>query len=126
MKFSFFGQMISGTPDLIFESADEIIVWDFKTGKRNEEEEASYWFQLMCYGYGYANLKQFTPEKMIPLSLVYIDQQKIITKQMTLAEITTILFENWSKTESLNQVNLNHCMSCEYSSICYHYKSSAP
>lgn len=126
IKFSFFGQMISGTADLVFEGDDEIIVWDFKTGQRDETSEEAYWFQLMCYGYAYANLKQFTPEKMIPLSLVYVDQQKIITRAMSLSEMSSLLFENWSKTESLNQVNLNHCLKCEYSSICCHYKSSAP
>lgn len=125
IKFSFFGQMVTGTPDLIFENDDSIIVWDFKTGQRSEQDEASYWFQLMCYGYGYANLKHFTPEKMISLSLVYIDQKKIITQEKSLKEITHLLFGNWSKTESLNQVNLNHCSSCEYSTICCHYKSSA-
>ena len=126
LKFSFFGQMISGTPDLIFEDDSEIVVWDFKTGLRDEATEESYWFQLMCYGYAYANLKQFTPEKMIPLSLVYVDQKKLVTKTFSLAQISQFLFENWSKTESLNQVNLNHCKHCEYSSICVYAKTSAP
>lgn len=126
LKFSFFGQMISGTPDLVFEAEDEIIVWDFKTGQRDEHSEEAYWFQLMCYGYAYANLKHFTPEKMIPLSLIYVDQQKLITKVLSLAEISQFLFENWAKTESLNQVNLSHCKQCEYSSICVYAKTSAP
>jgi ATP-dependent helicase/nuclease subunit A len=126
IKFSFFGQMVTGTPDLIFENEDSIIVWDFKTGLRDEKNEASYWFQVMSYGYAYANLKHFTPEKMISLSLVYIDQKNIITQEKSLKEITHLLFGNWSKTESLNQVNLNHCISCEYSPICRHCKSSAP
>ncbi|MBC7714334.1 MAG: UvrD-helicase domain-containing protein [Rhizobacter sp.] len=125
LKFSFFGQMISGTPDLVFEDDDEIIVWDFKTGLRDESSEDSYWFQLMCYGYAYANLKHFTPEKMIPLTLIYVDQKKLVTKTLSLAQITLSLFENWSKTESLNQVNLNHCSHCEYSSICLYAKTSA-
>ena len=118
--------MISGTPDLVFEADSEIIVWDFKTGQQDEATEEAYWFQLMCYGYAYANLKHFTPEKMIPLTLVYVDQKKIITKTFSLAQISQILFENWSKTESLNQVNLNHCPHCEYSPICVYAKTSAP
>jgi ATP-dependent helicase/nuclease subunit A len=125
LKFSLFGQMISGTPDLIFENEDSLIVWDFKTGLRDELQEDSYWFQLMCYGYAYANLKCFTPEKMIPLTLLYVDQKKSITKTLSLAQISELLFEKWIKTESLNQVNLNHCSHCDYSSICIHYKSSA-
>lgn len=125
LKFSLFGQMISGTPDLVFEDDFEVIVWDFKTGLREEDNEESYWFQLMCYGYAYAKLKQFTPEKMIPLSLVYLDQKKLVTKTMSLTQISQILFENWSKTESLNQVNFKHCSQCEYSPICHHYKRSS-
>ena len=126
IKFSLFGQMISGTPDLVFENDDELVVWDFKTGLRDEESEASYWFQLMCYGYAYANLKHFTPEKMIPLTLIYLDQKKLVTQNLTLAQISQILFENWAKTESLNQVNLNYCSRCDYSPICIQYKSSVP
>ncbi|MEA9356558.1 UvrD-helicase domain-containing protein [Bacteriovorax sp. PP10] len=126
IKFSFFGQMISGTPDLIFEDDTEVIVWDFKTGTRDESNEESYWFQLMCYGYAYANLKHFTPEKSVPLTLLYVDQKQSVTKVLTLGQISALLFEKWSKTESLNQVNLEHCFHCDYSSICVHYKSSAP
>jgi ATP-dependent helicase/nuclease subunit A len=125
IKFSFFGQMISGTPDLIFENEDDLIVWDFKTGGRDEDNEESYWFQLMCYAYAYANLKRFTPEKSIPLTLLYIDQKKSITRALRLSQISELLFVKWSKTESLNQVNFNHCSHCDYSSICIHYKSSA-
>lgn len=121
IKFSLFGQMISGTPDLVFENATEVIVWDFKTGMRDVASEEHYWFQLMCYGYAHAKLKQFGPEKMIPLALVYIDEKKIVNKSMTLQQINDFLFENWLKTESLNQVNVLHCSSCEYSSLCPHH-----
>ncbi len=120
IKFSFFGQMISGTPDLIFTDENNVIVWDFKTGLQDESSEENYWFQLMCYGYAYAKLKHFGPEKMIPLSLVYIDEMKVVTKTMSFHEMNDILFENWSKTEFLNQVNTQHCQKCEYSSICCH------
>lgn len=126
IKFSFFGQMISGTPDLIFEDDSEVIVWDFKTGTRDESNEESYWFQLMCYGYAYANLKHFTPEKSVPLTLLYVDQKQSVTKVLTLGQISALLFDKWSKTESLNQVNLKHCSHCDYAPICIHYKSSAP
>ena len=126
IKFSFFGQMISGTPDLIFEDDNEVIVWDFKTGSRDEANEESYWFQLMCYGYAYANLKHFTPEKNVPLTLLYVDQKQSVTRVLTLAQISALLFLKWTKTESLNQVNLEHCSHCDYSPICVHYKSSAP
>lgn len=124
IKFSFFGQMISGTPDLIFLNGDHLIVWDFKTGIRDQESEASYWFQLMSYAYAYGNLKQFTPDIKIVLSLLYLDQKEIVSREISLNEITQTLFSYWKKTESLNQVNPLHCSHCEYSNICQKGKSS--
>ena len=119
IKFSLFGQMISGTPDLVFDSENEIVVWDFKTGARSIENEEHYWFQVLCYGHAYANLKQFAPEKMITLSLLYIDEKQMITRRISFEEITSTLFEKWSKTERLYQVNKDHCSHCEYSSVCH-------
>ena len=125
IKFSFFGQMISGTPDLIFFNKNsDLVVWDFKTGMRNEKQEASYWFQLLSYAYAYGNLKNFTKDKKISLSLLYLDQKQNITKIYSLDEITQLLFISWKKTESLDQVNLEHCSHCEYSTICHKGKSS--
>ncbi len=124
IKFAFFGQMISGTPDIVFDSDANIAVWDFKTGMRKEESEDHYWFQVMCYGYAYANLKHFSPEKKITLSLVYLDQKIIINKEFSSEELSTNLFSKWIKTESLYQVNHAHCFECEYSSIC-HKKAKA-
>lgn len=119
IKFPFFGQMISGTPDLVFVNESEnIVVWDFKTGIRHLDAEAAYWFQLMSYAYAYGNLKQFSPDKKIEISLLYIDQAEVITQNLSLDEITQMLFTHWQKTESLNQVNLKHCLACSYSSIC--------
>lgn len=119
IKFSFFGQMISGTPDLVFiNPEDKIVVWDFKTGIRDSEHEESYWFQLMSYAYAYANLKQFTPDKTIELSLLYLDQLKVVSKTFSVYEITQTLFAYWKKTESLNQVNPKHCSQCDYALIC--------
>jgi CRISPR/Cas system-associated exonuclease Cas4 (RecB family) len=121
--FSFFGQMISGTPDLVFISNKEneindIVIWDFKTGNRSIESESSYWFQLMAYAYAYSTLKNFSADKKIDLSLLYLDTKEVVTKTYTFNEITQILFSYWRKTESLNQVNSTHCSYCEYSTIC--------
>lgn len=101
IKFSFFGQMISGTPDLIFENDSEVIVWDFKTGTRDESNEESYWFQLMCYGYAYANLKHFTPEKNVPLTLLYVDQKQSVTKVLTLGELVHFSLINGQRLSHL-------------------------
>ena len=119
IKFSLFGQMISGTPDLVFINKDEAInIWDFKTGIRDEKGEDSYWFQLMSYAYAYAKLVKFSPDKKIELSLLYLDQKEIVSKNISSDEINQILFSYWSKLESLDQVKTTHCSRCEYSSIC--------
>lgn len=119
IKFSFFGQMISGTPDLVFINPDEkIVVWDFKTGIRSAEVEDSYWFQLMSYALAYSQIKQLTQDKRVELSLLYLDQMNVVTKTFTMNEITQSLFSSWKKTESLNQVNPLHCPHCDYSNIC--------
>lgn len=119
IKFSFFGQMISGTPDLVFiNNMQKIVVWDFKTGLRDSENESSYWFQLMCYGYAYAKKIRLSEDSKIELSLLYLDQSDVVTKTFSVEEITQLLFTSWRKTEFLNQVNREHCAQCEYSSIC--------
>ena len=119
IKFSFFGQMISGTPDLVFMSPEEkLVVWDFKTGERNCDNEESYWFQLMSYAYAYAKLKHFTQEKKVEVSLLYLDQEEIISRIFSVNELDQVLFSFWKKTEFLNQVNNKHCSFCDYSTIC--------
>ncbi len=125
IKFPFFGQMISGTPDLIFLNSDRLVVWDFKTGIRDQMSEENYWFQLMSYALAYGNLNHFTPDKNIEISLLYLDQKEIVSKNISLDEITQTLFSYWKKTESLNQVNAHHCSHCEYSNICQKGKSSS-
>lgn len=118
VKFSFFGQMISGTPDIVFLNGEKIIVWDFKTGGRDEQTEESYRFQLMAYGYAYAMLNKFSQDKMIELSLVYVDEKSIVTFNYSVNDLTQLLFSYWKKMECLDQVNPHHCSQCEYSSIC--------
>ncbi len=125
IKFNFFGQMISGTPDLVFTNSESVIVWDFKTGLRDSENEASYWFQLMCYGLGYAQSMNLTKDANIVISLLYLDQNNLVSKSFSLEQITQILFNFWKKTESLDQVNSHHCSSCDYSTICSKGKSSS-
>lgn len=126
IKFSLFGQMISGTPDLIFSKENELSVWDFKTGSRDSSQEEHYWFQLICYGFAYANLKQITPEKKITHSLVYVDEKASYEKELNLKEMKEYLFGKWSMTESLHQVNKQHCGHCEYSSLCHKNETSSP
>jgi hypothetical protein len=111
--------MISGTPDVFFLLENtNLIIWDFKTGQRDEQNESSYWLQLMCYAYGLGKIYRLENDIIISFSLLYLDQKKIITKEMSLTEISQEVFSIWKKTESLYQVNKNHCSQCEYSGIC--------
>lgn len=118
VKFSFFGQMISGTPDLVFLCDEKIVIWDFKTGLREAEGETGYWFQLGSYAYAYALMNNLKPEDEIEMALLYVDQKELVNKKMSFNQLTQSLFNEWKKTESLNQMNLSHCSRCEYSSIC--------
>ncbi len=120
IKFSLFGQMISGTPDVVFcDKLNNLVIWDFKTGNRNSENESSYWFQLHCYAFAYAKLKNIHLDQSIEISLLYVDQSEVVTQKLSLEEISQLLWLQWIKTESLNQVNLLHCPYCEYSNICH-------
>ncbi|MBP9681416.1 MAG: UvrD-helicase domain-containing protein [Bacteriovorax sp.] len=123
IKFSFFGQMISGTPDIVFASSERLMIWDFKTGIRDQENEEGYWFQLMCYAYAYGQLKHYAQDKNIEIALLYLDQKDIFNKQMSFGAIENYLYDQWKKTESLDQTNLFHCSSCSYSTICQKGKS---
>jgi len=125
IKFSLFGQMISGTPDLVFLSDEKIIIWDFKTGLRDDDGEEAYWFQLLCYAYAYGIMNKLGQETMVELALLYLDQKECIKQSLSLNQMTQLLFSHWKKTESLNQINSAHCSRCEYSSICRKGQTSA-
>ena len=119
IKFSFFNVMISGTPDIFFlDETKKLVVWDFKTGTREDSKEASYWFQLMTYAYGLGKIYRLEDTFEMELGLLYVDEKIVTTKKLRLSEISQQLFLIWKKTESLSQVNLQHCSQCEYSSIC--------
>jgi ATP-dependent helicase/nuclease subunit A len=118
IKFSIFGQMISGTPDIVFTNENELVIWDFKTGIRNEADEASYWFQLASYGHAYSRILKYDQYKTVVLSLLYVDQKNIVTKKFSVDEINQLLFSYWKKTNSLDQINPSHCPNCNYQKLC--------
>ncbi len=118
VKFSFFGQMISGTPDLVFICNEKIVIWDFKTGLRDAEGETGYWFQLGAYAFAYGQMNNLNHDDEIEMSLLYVDQKELVSKKMTFNQLTQILFSDWKKTESLNQIIPSHCSRCDYSGIC--------
>ena len=119
IKFSFFGQMISGTPDLLVSPKTNGIfkILDFKTGKRKNDED-SYWFQLYSYALASYELGNLSKENPIELSLMYLDEKESFTKQLNYNEVTEFLYGYWLKLERLDQVNENHCSHCNFEKLC--------
>lgn len=121
VKFSLFGQMISGTPDLVLLPQDKTSIpeiWDFKTGKQKVESELAYWFQLYCYGIQTCLAEGLSADDKILLALVYVDEKKIVEKNFSKYELENLLFEQWKKLGNFNQVNLDYCSSCSFGSLC--------
>lgn len=121
VKFSLFGQMISGTPDLILlpevkTKAPEI--WDFKTGTQKENSELAYWFQLYCYGIQTCDEQGLSDEDEIILALVYVDEKKIVEQKLSKKYLKEKLFLEWQKLANFNQVNLDHCSTCSFGNLC--------
>ena len=116
VKFSFFGQVISGTADLVaFDKALGLLeVWDFKTGKRDD----SYWFQLFCYGYGFARKYALEGNQTVNMAIVYLDKREIVRKAMSFSQIKKEVEREWAKTNDLSRTNREHCSSCSYQNLC--------
>ena len=116
VKFSFFGQVISGAADLVIFDRDRkaLEIWDFKTGRRDE----SYWFQLFCYAYGFAHKYALEGHQSINMVIVYIDKRDIVRKTRSLGQIKRVIEREWTKLDCLEQVNLAHCPSCCYQNLC--------
>ena len=122
IKFSIFGYMISGIPDLILNpkiSDKNDQIWDFKTGKRKPESESSYWFQLMAYAYGIGKLKGYGNKKKVKLVLAYVDENILVEKEYSLDTVKNKLFEYWNKLDNFSDINLDHCGQCKFGNICH-------
>ncbi len=117
VKFSLFGHMISGTPDLLL--IDETVeVVDFKTGSVLKGHDEHYWLQLMCYAYSVLQSEQKTRVKKFFLTLLYTDAQEAITKELGISEIEDHLFSNWKKTSELDKMNTSSCAKCSFGNLC--------
>ncbi|MBC98156.1 MAG: hypothetical protein CME63_10425 [Halobacteriovoraceae bacterium] len=117
IKFSLFGQMISGTPDFYILGDNYLEVWDFKTGRVSEEKMAPYWFQLLCYAHALST--GISEESPIKLVLSFVDEKRNLEKEYTISEITDLLYEQWKKTENPDQINKEHCQFCLYEKLCF-------
>ncbi|MBK26663.1 MAG: hypothetical protein CME70_21865 [Halobacteriovorax sp.] len=121
VKFPLFGQMISGTPDLVLRPKDKKNppeIWDFKTGTQKENSELAYWFQLYCYGIQTCLEMGLSDDEEVLVSLVYVDEKKTVDKILTKLEIEKALYQEWQKLADFDQVNLDHCESCSFGNLC--------
>ncbi len=121
VKFSLFGQMISGTPDLILLPEDKTKspeIWDFKTGTQKENSEMAYWFQLYCYGIQTCDEQGLSDSDEIVLALVYVDEKKVVEQRLSKKLLKEKLFCEWQKLANFNQVNLDHCSTCSFGNLC--------
>ncbi|MBL7663721.1 MAG: UvrD-helicase domain-containing protein [Bacteriovoracaceae bacterium] len=119
MKFSFFDSMVSGTPDLVLISDNDCQIWDFKTGKPNEEKSLSYWFQLKAYAYATAAQKLVDKNARIKLVLCYVDEQQLFEVNMDYPTLERELYQIWKKVSSPDEKNPLYCSSCEFQNICH-------
>lgn len=121
-KFSFYNMMITGIPDLLirpFDDTGNIIIWDFKTGARDKDNENIYWFQLMAYGKMCFNLQMIKEASAIDLYLAYLDEKLLIKKNITLKEIDHFLFYYFSQLSSLKEIRKDSCAKCQFERLCY-------
>ena len=117
VKFSLSGQVISGTADLVAFGRDRdfLEVWDFKTGRRDE----SYWFQLLCYAYGFAGKYALRGGQAVNVAVVYLDKREITKKTLYLSQIKDEIEREWLKMDNLTKTNGEHCSSCCYQNLCH-------
>lgn len=116
LKFSFFGQTINGIPDLVIKGK-QLQIWDFKTGRRMEEHEDAYWFQLRAYAYALAKQMNYADDQQISLVLLYVDQSCPVKREESFEQIRTSLFKVWERSSALH-LKSEHCQGCGYLSVC--------
>lgn len=119
IKFSFFGQMVTGIPDLFISKGETVLeIWDFKTGECFEDDKVQYFYQLMTYAYGLSKIGYNISEK-VKLLIVLIDSKKTISKEISLLELTNQLYQGWLGLTDLSTRKLDHCEICLYGNLCH-------
>ena len=119
IKFSFFGQMVTGIPDLfILENNKVTKIWDFKTGTCDEDDKRQYFYQLLTYAYGLHSLK-YEMNDSVELALVLIDQKEVVSTHIKVPEIKEKLYQYWVTLSDLTTRELSHCQSCLYGNLCH-------
>lgn len=116
IKFSLFGQMISGTPDLIVENDSQLEIWDFKTGRSQGKDLSSYWLQLNTYAQALLHGK--SEDLKVRLVLAFVDEKKILEEVTTIEEVKSKTYSFWKLLATPDQININHCKQCDFDKIC--------
>lgn len=122
IKFPFFEQMVSGTPDLVLipkKSGDLLEIWDFKTGSREESKEVPYWFQLKAYAYAYQILYPEYKDTPVKLVLSFVDMQENVEVTLDHSELKSSLHLDWIKTSKPDLINQEHCNQCTFGNLCH-------
>lgn len=122
IKFPFFEQMISGTPDLVLipkDSTNQLEIWDFKTGQREENKEVPYWFQLKAYAYAYQLLYPEYKDNPVKLVLSFADMQENVEVISTHEELRQSLHKDWELTSKPDLINQEHCKQCTFGNLCH-------
>ncbi|TNF25045.1 MAG: hypothetical protein EP319_17105, partial [Deltaproteobacteria bacterium] len=119
IKFPFFNFTISGTPDLMIKVDNEVVeIWDYKTGKRKEQSEKSYWFQLRAYANACYQLGFTSLTNQIKLSLIYLDEENRVDEIVDYNSLNEWLFGYWQKLSNIEQKVESHCPSCTFGKLC--------
>jgi len=120
LKFDFLGQMITGIPDFysINKKNKSCFIWDFKTGRSNISKLDGYWFQLKMYAYALFKLKMITKDTKVIVSLLFVDEENKIDKEISYIDIESFLKEIKGKMQKLGLENRDHCSSCGYGNLC--------
>lgn len=121
LKFDFYGQMVSGTPDLFILAKDSshLHIIDFKTGRPGDVKEKPYWFQLTCYAKAVSSLYPSFENAKATIELWYVDSEQVKTKELDQAMIENELGSQWSKLTRPFSPSTEHCSHCGFGKICH-------
>ncbi|OUR98930.1 hypothetical protein A9Q84_05830 [Halobacteriovorax marinus] len=121
VKFPFFGQMISGTPDLVLvpKVGGALEIWDYKTGQREESKEVPYWFQLKAYAYAYQVLYPEYQNFDVKLILSFVDMKENVIKTFSHENLINELGDSWKLTSKPDLTNQEHCEKCTFGNLCH-------